>query len=446
MFHTSAIGSNKHYKGKEKQKYDAMLSEKEECLIYLTLGDGDFTFSLDLAGWLSDATTMKCYNEESKRAHVRRTLVCTGLDSLQSLTEKYRDTPFILKQLSKYSSSDIFSVVVGHEVNAIESPAKQHDIAKQLPTHIVIFNHPHLATENAKLHSNFLHHLFHSVSHSYMAANGVFLLTLAQGQYERWDCERAAEKHGMKLVWRGVFRPPPLPTVSVKNRTYYSLRRHQTGKSFANRVLGTSDTFVFHRKEEMPDPQWKTHVEWIFSAPEGDVSQVAERHQQPGFHSCPHCDKEFSEKRSLKNHIQSKHGKRKRDSEFPCTICSQQDGVTRVFDSAQGLEDHMNVKHRAAHTTIRPDWCQTWNEKDADTAAVNHLPCSICGARLLEGDFDQAMKTHMESFLPQTERSGLLSFACSFCNRTFQEDRARLQHENHCVRKVATASVGNDGK
>ena len=403
---------------------DEMSWGKEECLIYLTLGDGDFTFSLDLAGWLSHATK----NESNPR---RRTLICTGLDSFPSLTHKYRDTPFLLKQLTKYNS-DRFSVIVGHEVNAIAAP-KEDIMLSQLPAHIVIFNHPHLATENAKLHGHFLHHLFDSVSHTYMAVGGIFLLTLAQGQYERWDCEKAAAKQGMKFLWRGVFHPPPLrnDTANV-SRTYYSLRRHQTGKSFANRVLGASETLVFHRTEETIDLQWKTYVEWLFlSATESD--DTTQRTEQPlDSHPCPHCAKVFSEQRSLKNHMQSKHAKRKRETAFTCATCSRE-GVTRVFDSAQGLEDHMNVKHRAVHTSIRPDWCQISDETSPAEKLVAPLQCPICEARLFGSDPDQALKMHMESFLPQNEDQ--LSFACSFCDKVFPQDRARLQHENYCARK-----------
>jgi hypothetical protein len=414
-----------------------MAWEREECMIYVTLGDGDFTFSLDLAGWLSNAT----HRDRDKNGCTvpRRELFCTGLDSLSSLTSKYQDTPFVLKQLNKYQDNGAFSVTVEHEVNAMEPPAP---LASHLPAQIILFNHPHLATENAKLHYNFLCHLFHSVWHSYIAANGIFLLTLARGQYERWDCEKAAVQQGMRLVWRGPFQPPQPPkNRENSHRTYYALRRHQTGKSFANRVLGTSETFVFQRLLDTPDPQWEKYVGWLFSQPssaskEGENTEEAEqdREQTSDSHPCPFCDKRFSEERSVRSHIRCKHSKRKRESKVSCGLCSRE-GLIRVFDSAQGLEDHINAQHRALHKTIRPDWYQTSDQMNAPATAP-HKSCRICNARLFGSDTDQALKIHMESFLPQIDRSDQPSFECSFCKKVFQQNRACLQHENHCAKRV----------
>jgi hypothetical protein len=403
---------------------------------YMTLGDGDFTFSLDLAGWLSGATR----RDNKDRTPQRRKLLCTGLDSLSSLTSKYRDTPFILNQLSKFVDDGSFSVTVEHDVNAIDFPST---LASHLPAQIILFNHPHLATENAKLHYNFLCHLFHSVWHYLIAADGIFLLTLARGQYERWDCEKAAEQQGMRLVWRGPFQPPQPPkNKESSQRTYYALRRHQTGKSFANRVLGTSETFVFQRLLDTPDPQWEKYVGWLFSRPstakEGDHTEEAKQdHQQSSdTHPCPFCGKVFSEERSVQSHIRCKHSKRKRDSKVSCDLCSRV-GFIRVFESAQGLEDHINAQHRAIHKSIRPDWCQTSNQTNAEKPViVPHESCRICNARLFGSSPDQALKNHQDSFLPQTDRSGQSSHECSFCNKVFLQKRARLQHENHCMKRV----------
>jgi hypothetical protein len=115
----------------------------------------------------------------------------------------------------------------------------------------VIFNHPHLGTENAILHSRFLAHLFHASTKRWMKHNGA-LGSMNDG-------------HGLVLLRRDKFIPPPLPPHNNKNavgdgkRTYYSLRRHQSGQSFANlRHVhgcgdGGSETFIFGRACDYQD-------------------------------------------------------------------------------------------------------------------------------------------------------------------------------------------------
>jgi len=122
----------------------------------------------------------------------------------------------------------------------------------------VIFNHPHLGTEDTLFNSRFLAHLFHVSTGRWMKPNGGLLhLTLVIGQCERSRCLEWANRHGLVLIRRGKFVPPPSPppppataksNVNAKGgasgrkaaggggggKTYYSLRRHQSGRSFAN--------------------------------------------------------------------------------------------------------------------------------------------------------------------------------------------------------------------
>ena len=128
---------------------------------------------------------------------------------------------------------------------------------------------------------------------------GLLYLTLVAGQCQRWKCIEGAQKHGFVLLRRGPFRPPPAPlqlvdvekgenaktasslgmaaaskTQSAKDRcpidmqteskTFYKPRRHQCGKSFANRRSShtrkeghekhesESETLVFGRTCDYP--------------------------------------------------------------------------------------------------------------------------------------------------------------------------------------------------
>jgi hypothetical protein len=131
---------------------------------FLTLGDGDFSYSLDLARYLASSLN---YN------NTNRALIASGIDSFEQVLEKYKDSPFLLKQLQSTTSTESsLSISIQHGINAIvdkESPIKADH---------VLFNHPHVGTEDAALHARFLCHLLHSAAHYWMKPNGVLHLAL----------------------------------------------------------------------------------------------------------------------------------------------------------------------------------------------------------------------------------------------------------------------------
>jgi DNA-directed RNA polymerase subunit RPC12/RpoP len=386
---------------------------KDEAIIYLILGDGDFSFSLDLGTFLRDNSSTSGGSSQ---------LIATGFDSLDDLQSKYRNTPFVLKQLERLEH-----VRIHHCINAVNHPTmhRSETTIQIPPANIVIFNHPHLGTESAVLHAQFLCHLFFTVSHSWMRTNGKFHLTLAKGQYERWECQAAAERHGMRLVHRGAFQVP-------NNGEYYELRRHQTGKSFKSRTT-SSETFTFacvRTQDQQPpsdDACTTTRPSWWKSAP-----------VQETVYSCPHCHKDFREDRALKSHLRSKHASdnndnnnnnennNKRKRSFECEHCQKEQGAPpRTFDSIEALNEHCRAKHTGVHQDLQPDWCRV--EKQVVVTAFGS--CSIC-SRTFESE--QAKEVHQQSFLPVANQEKV-SFACSFCHKTFGEQRAQRQHENGCV-------------
>ena len=152
-------------------------NNEKEALSFMTLGDGDFSYSLDMAKYLAS---------ETNATHV----LATGIDSIEELHAKYRDASFLLKGLDALNqSSKSVSVTVCHGVNAVEPPPSTSSASdNQWKAHHVIFNHPHIGTEDAALHSRFLSHFLHIASIHWMrASGGVLHLTLVKGQYERWN-------------------------------------------------------------------------------------------------------------------------------------------------------------------------------------------------------------------------------------------------------------------
>lgn len=376
---------------------------------FLTLGDGDFTYSLDLARYLALLKT-----EEPN------TLIVTGVDSLLDMQEKYKDCNYILRQLQNFNTEvdhlKKLAVDVRHEVNAVASSSS----TSLLQANVVIFNHPHLGTEDAARHSRFLNHFLNECNMSWLkpaakdTSTGTVHLTLAAGQWERWQGEKAASKHGYFLAHRVPLRSP-----SVEEARYQH-RRHQTGKSFHTRTAG-SETFVLVRNKEDDG--------FIFPWQTGNAN-VKDK-SQPLF-ECSCCERTFKEERSLKSHMKALHGEgsnKKRKREVKCPHCALQD-VEKLFSQDQALADHIQAKHSGPHTTIRPSWAEKKDGEKVATQDSTHGCCEICD--YIFRDEDGSLR-HANEFLP-TDVSLLCdsSFSCQFCAKAFSGQRGQLQHENFC--------------
>jgi uncharacterized C2H2 Zn-finger protein len=385
-----------------------MTGPRHQPLSFLTLGDGDFTYSLDCARYLANAKSVQ--------------LTATGIDTKEQLYAKYKDASFVLQQLESTSSSHL-SVTINHGVNAIiTNENNKHSIKADH----VIFHHPHVGTEDATLHARFLSHLFHSVSNHWMTSGGIFHLSLVSGQCERWKCLEAAERQGFSLLTRQHFSPPPvtIPT--------YHFRRHQTGRSFESRRPDhESQSFTFGRNNE----------EWIarclpWQTTNCTTSQrryeaKSKEEDSGNMLDCPFCDKVFREERSRKCHVRSKHpngSEKKQKVEFVCHECRTEDDNPRYFASEVALQDHSRAKHSALHKEISPDWQKPQpamkknEEKDFGS-------CAICGFRYQD---ERQRSSHMTEFIP---KEAIESFHCRFCSKSFREKRASQQHENFCSQR-----------
>ena len=513
---------------------DSISLDKSNAVTLLVLGDGDFSYSLDWARYITTAAaSASVYPDKSLH------MVATGLDSEESLRAKYRDANFLLKGLKGMDKTQrrpplvkndvtdtagskvvtFLRVSVHHCVNAIH-PSPNNTMTKENPTsdtadtietaannncdipraQHVLFHHPHLGTEDAALHAQFLCHLFHSVVTAWLESdtdNGknknkinkdnafdnnsctldsFFHLTLVTGQFERWKCQEAADRNGMVLVDQRPFRSPRV------DNSYYKHRRHQSGKSFASRAPEGSVTYTFVPQKAAPTATTKAEevsqlvanlldLECTVAANDCDDKWETEQRLL----QCPHCEKMFREKRSRKAHIKAIHGnddgpskKRKRDEGetpaiYACFLClSKKDGknVPRVFQSAQALADHEKAKHTAKHDIIKPDWynvktstpqssvesTQTQLPEDHnidgndDDKSEDHGSCEVCGLKFV----NRKMKEdHRKVFVPQdvlsnhSEEKELRPFECEYCKKAFRELRAKMQHENFCSHKPA---------
>jgi len=417
---------------------------------FLTLGDGDFSYSLDLVRYLSTI-------EEKQQ---QTTIIATGIDSLEEMKEKYKDCTYILRQLTNHSGEKTI-VKIEHEVNAVVASEKH------LSAEVVIFNHPHLGTEDAARHRRFLHHFFYECKRSWIKptttqqkqqqqnnnnhGGGTIHLTLVEGQWKRWNGEKAATKHGFELKHRFPFKPPP-----VKGGSNYQFRRHQTGRSFHNRTLG-SETFVLVPKSHNSDVFL---FPWQKTMTKGNKIKVVCNflEQQPQY-TCLDCDRSFRERRSLISHAKALHfmdddddkkKKRKREENIRCEECFATTGIVKLFQHQQALIDHKNAKHSGIHTfPILPDWAgknktttpPPEQQEDYNDAAEEKKEngeifffghCDVCDYAYSNME-DKIF--HLNEFLPV---KGVLCpklYVCSLCDKAFHEKRALLQHENCCILK-----------
>jgi len=451
-----------------------------EPIVYLTLGDGDFTYSLDLARYMALST---------KQHPVK--LILTGIDTLETLASKYKDSPSILEEIrSQQEQVPELSVSIRHGVNAIVTNPDQNQDAGtrgQDAADHVLFHHPHLGTENCLLHKRFLAHMFHSATKYWMKENGgIFHLTLVEGQYNRWKCLEQAERHGLELLHQTHFAPPPVMNDSAtktgknnggaSNGNRYHYRRHQTGKSFATRRPNSrSITYSFGRVLDK-DTRTTTNLPWQSLCSSSSDAPAQENPEQNATAStvstpslllpCPFCEKQFLENRSLKCHIRDKHRcvkttdqqgssheeqpRKKKKLQNDASLAATERGdattytcshCTRIFQSTKALEDHIRAKHSGINTYIAPDWSmakkkQTNNLGDDSTngetttedSSNKHEECHICGSKLIGRSFSQ----HFEDFVPVEESQ---TFKCDFCPKTFREERSKLQHMNFCSQR-----------
>ena len=472
---------------------DVTATKKRKDVTLLVLGDGDFSFSLDWARYLAHNPSI--YPASS--IHLK----ATGLDTREALLAKYKDSAFLLKKLEGLDETPrqkidanflnasesnrnkdekpIIRVSVQHGVNAIcqlDESASSNSLGRS-PAQHVVFHHPHLGTEDAALHAEFLCHLFFSVSTVWLAEDepqveitkndssndnthrrNYFHLTLVKGQFTRWKCTEAMERHGMILVDRRPFCPPKV------EHPYYQHRRHQTGRSFNARAPEGSETFTFVRR---------TTKSPISPKGEGGVSATTDNDRvarlvgkllesiSPGVESvkvnitsdsnncdafpCPYCDKKFREERSRKCHVKAVHDsaggkKRQREDVYSCSLCRSNGGGPRLFQTLQALEAHMQAKHFAEHNEIKPDWLKT--KPVASTINKEEVSdlgcCDICGVNFTS---TMSREDHRNVFVPSdvtngTHKADPLRFECAFCKKSFRENRAQKQHENFCKAKT----------
>ncbi|OWZ05666.1 hypothetical protein PHMEG_00022207 [Phytophthora megakarya] len=384
----------------------------------LTVGDGNFSYSLALA----------------KQTDTTLQLTATSYDSYDELVAKYPESKRICTQLKELGAS------VLHRVDATN--IRESLVAEQ-KFDSVVFNHPHCGEENVRRHQSLLSHFYASAldvleENEENEWNGI-LLTLAEGQPERWQAVERAQKAGLRLHRQ---------VDNVDNDEVfgfaYERKRHQNGKSFhqvtlhGERKKQSSTLFIFRRQKDAMDPVKVKDTESATTLESGEkVSASRKRKAEselPHEFACTQCERSFKSSQGLRTHVHMVHeleGGAPKKVLLPCEFCD------RTFKKEDARRQHQLAKH-GKDPLIKPDWFEkqqtvptTVSEAESvvsTSAEAEAKTCSICQLSFpTTEDFD----AHWQKLQPRAAAKR----KCATCAREFDEERALRQHQNFCSQK-----------
>lgn len=397
---------------------------------FLTLGDGNFSYSLALAKQL-----------KSRECDASFQLTATSYDTYDELVEKYPEFPRICAQLEE------LGVLVLHRVDATN--LRESLIAAGGP-HLrfdtIVFNHPHCGEENIQRHQSLLSHFYTSalqVLHgSEDDLESELFLALAEGQSERWQAVERGSLAGYRLC-RKISDVDNNETFGLS----YERKRHQNGKSFHQVTLRgetkmQTSTLLIFRRQNCVQPAMTDVREADVSLPLLLTSMPRKRKAEselPLEFGCTLCTRSFKSAQGLRTHIHMVHeldGEMTTVAQLPCNFCE------RVFKKEEDKRQHQLAKH-GKDPLIKPDWYKKQQKIDgavlitaarselsasaatATSAPVEPHTCSIC-------HFSFASAVEFDAHWYNLQPRAALKRKCLICNREFDEERALRQHQNFC--------------
>ncbi|KAK3281960.1 hypothetical protein CYMTET_10279 [Cymbomonas tetramitiformis] len=442
--------------------------ERKSTLRVLTLGEGDFTFSLSFVSKYLELAQVN-------RALPKLDILATSFDGSTDVVKKYIEGKRILRALRQQSCAHVFTAVL-HNIDATQLSPTTLEIDGKGLFDLIVFQFPHLGIEDAKRHSYLLGHLFHSCSQGdILARGGRIYISLVEGQAERWELEAQAARNKLRVEGTLELREDAWPG--------YHVRRHQ-GHSFRSKS-GRYRTFILSRLADeaassapriyealsssgttgslLQDPTLGLHdpvPNATANSPSAPRAPVKTKKKQKTaedsvieemctgietdgglMYKCKPCGKLFKTAQGVRGHARQIHVLRSEGSAWlekhatedgrgaVCGHCGQE------LKDRKGLEQHLLARHASvASDDLVPDW------KRQESSAVSgggtrgthdvirpgdHV-CAICGARFGDAaDLEGHVKGDLTPMLMEEQ-------ACQWCGKRVRGKRSLAQHEAHC--------------
>eukprot|EP01060_Flectonema_neradi_P010474 TRINITY_DN17574_c0_g1_i2.p1 TRINITY_DN17574_c0_g1~~TRINITY_DN17574_c0_g1_i2.p1 ORF type:complete len:340 (+),score=56.90 TRINITY_DN17574_c0_g1_i2:52-1020(+) len=272
----------------------------------LVCGDGNFSFSLAVGRLQQDGTvsSMEILNNLiGKKGPFDWT--CTSFDDRAELLGKYPECEKILPAIER---CDGFQVQ--HGVNAweldVSFPKQKFDV--------ILWNHPHLGTEDFNLHRFLLTHFMDS-ARGHLNPGGKIILSVLRGQAGRWSVTASAEKLGLVLDASQSFLPSMYPG--------YETRRNRTGGSFQNSHTQhhTGDallsvTLRFEDPKNGGKQFSSSSTKTTLDDEEKSMASIPEKKMRRKEFVCKECGKDFAKSQGLFTHTRQVHQLKKYGDEW----------------------------------------------------------------------------------------------------------------------------------
>ncbi|KAJ3152720.1 hypothetical protein HDU86_005475 [Geranomyces michiganensis] len=415
----------------------------------LILGDGNFSFSAALCRilWPREAdsgatdphshvahTYLGLPYPGAHHGHSNFQITTTSFDDRQELLKKYPESKEILEFLQSSKLAEL-GVKVMHGVNAWELPIQ---FGTEEKFNVVIWNHPHLGTEDFRLHRFLMAHFFQSVASVLSSEPGSCVcVSLVEGQETRWDCVAQAARSNLGLAQIALFDETLWPG--------YVVKRNKHGGSFKNlhTKKHTGSEMKSHLLRFAPGPakvQWEglsaTPIDQTLTANSGHCHAHAKLggHEQgdpaekpgtslrdsiaemnlkpcspaakkpiranakmkrmaavPNDLKCPHCSKQLESARAFTTHVHMVHTLQKfganwapiRDRTLQCP----HEGCDKIFADEQDRWQHNINKHTTVTSAELPGAVDQLSgsgvggEGIAAADDYDYVPCDTKGIR-----------------------------------------------------------------
>ncbi|KAJ3157623.1 hypothetical protein HK101_001405 [Irineochytrium annulatum] len=324
----------------------------------------------------------------------------------------------------------------------------------------IAWNHPHLGTEDFRLHRFLMAHFFRSVSEVLQPILGNVVVSLVRGQEARWNIVEEALRSRLILDAHSPFE------FEEAHWEGYVVKRNKHGRSFKNehtkRHVGTDMRshgfrFVFGDAAKAPTSTSVNLLENVYPiivpefVPDDDnastpstisttrikkphaLKQAAKSARRgiipPASLICPLCSKQLTSDRAYRQHYHQVHVLKLYGDDWsptqppthPCDHCAKK------FTSEDALYQHQTNKHTVVSSAELPVLGGEAEEGEQDGEEYDYVPCDVCGQAVARRAWGMAM--HLETLKPAVG----LDMSCPLCGRgSFIEGRALGQHFKFC--------------